>query len=46
MHGAGAGAPKGNQNAIKHGRYRAEALAQRRYLRELVQKARKLLEKV
>jgi hypothetical protein len=26
MHGAGGGAPRGNQNALKHGRYAAEAL--------------------
>lgn len=29
MHGAYAGAPKGNSNALKHGRYSAENLARR-----------------
>jgi hypothetical protein len=45
MHGgaAGSGAPKGNTNAIKHGRYTREALAERGHVRELVRQARKLL---
>ena len=30
------GAPKGNKNALKHGRYTAEAIAQRREISELV----------
>jgi hypothetical protein len=33
MHGGPSpGAPKGNQNAFKHGRYTAEAIARRRQL--------------
>jgi len=37
MHGgASTGAPKGNKNAFKHGRYSAEAVAERRAVRELV----------
>ena len=37
MHGgaAGSGAPKGNQNALKHGRFTREAIQERKYLREL-----------
>ena len=46
MHGAGGGAPKGNKNALKHGRYTAEALAERRWLRELLRESRALLGKV
>jgi uncharacterized protein YjcR len=44
MHGGadGSGAPKGNRNAFKHGRYTAEALADRRYVRELIREAREL----
>ena len=44
MHGAGDGAPKGNRNAWKHGRYSAEAIAERRRLRELLQDCQELLE--
>ncbi|WP_283845389.1 HGGxSTG domain-containing protein [Bradyrhizobium cenepequi] len=34
MHdGASLGAPKGNQNAFKHGRYTAAAIARRREIR-------------
>ena len=44
MHGAGGGAPKGNRNAWKHGRYSAEAIAERRRLRELLQDCQELLE--
>ena len=47
MHGgASPGAPKGNQNAFKHGRYTAEAIARRRELRDLVQQLRALAGKV
>jgi glucans biosynthesis protein len=46
MHGAGGGAPRGNRNAYKHGRYTAEALAQRRWLRELLRESRALSAKV
>jgi uncharacterized protein YjcR len=46
MHGAGGGAPKGNRNALKHGRYAAEAVETRRLIREFTTQARKLTEKV
>jgi uncharacterized protein YjcR len=37
MHGGlSPGAPKGNRNAFKHGRYTAEAIAGRRQIAELV----------
>ena len=37
MHGgASTRAPKGNKNAFKHGRYSAEAVAERRAVRELI----------
>ena len=44
MHGGkSTGAPKGNKNALKHGRYTAEAKAERRYIRELIRKVNRLL---
>jgi uncharacterized protein YjcR len=45
MHGGalGSGAPRGNKNALKHGRYTREAIAERQHIRELVRQARKLL---
>ena len=45
MHGGapGSGAPRGNKNAVKHGLYTREAIAQRRQLAELVRQSRKLL---
>jgi hypothetical protein len=45
MHGGalGSGAPRGNKNALKHGRYTREAIAERAHIRELVRQARKLL---
>jgi hypothetical protein len=45
MHGGapGSGAPRGNMNALKHGRYTREAIAERKRIRELVQQSRKLL---
>lgn len=41
MHGGakGSGAPKGNKNALKHGRYTAEAIAERRLLSRLLKEA-------
>jgi hypothetical protein len=38
MHGGakGSGAPAGNHNALKHGLYTREALAERQALRELI----------
>jgi hypothetical protein len=48
MHGgaAGSGAPRGNKNAVKHGLYTREAIAQRRQLAELMRQSRKLLLKI
>jgi glucans biosynthesis protein len=48
MHGGawGAGAPRGNKNAVKNGLYTREAIAQRRQLRELVRQSRALLLKI
>ena len=48
MHGGaeGSGAPKGNQNALKHGLYTREALEERRQLRKLVADARKTLKEL
>ena len=45
MHGGalGSGVPRGNKNALKHGRYTREAIAERAHVRELVRQARKLL---
>jgi hypothetical protein len=45
MHGGaeGTGAPMGNQNALKHGHYTREAIAERRALRELIREARATL---
>jgi glucans biosynthesis protein len=43
MHGGaeGSGAPKGNTNALKHGRFTREAIQRRKFLREQVQRAQK-----
>ena len=44
MHGGTSpGAPKGNKNALKHGRYTAEAIARRREIAELIRTARELI---
>jgi uncharacterized protein YjcR len=45
MHGGatGSGAPKGNQNALKHGAYTKEAVHLRALLREQIRQAEKLL---
>jgi uncharacterized protein YjcR len=45
MHGgaAGSGAPRGNKNALKHGRYTREAITERRHIRDLVRQSRKFL---
>ena len=47
MHGGayGSGAPRGNKNALKHGLYTREAIAQRRQLRQLIRQARNTLMK-
>jgi uncharacterized protein YjcR len=46
MHGGaeGSGAPKGNQNALKHGRYIKRAIEERLELRRLIREANKFLE--
>jgi uncharacterized protein YjcR len=48
MHGGapGSGAPKGNQNALKHGLYTREAIKQRKALRQLMRQAEALLEEI
>jgi len=46
MHGAGGGAPLGNKNAWQHGKYSAQALAERRVIRALLRDSRELLERV
>jgi uncharacterized protein YjcR len=41
MHGgASTGAPKGNKNALRHGRYSAESIAFRREVTALAREAR------
>jgi hypothetical protein len=42
----GSGAPKGNRNAFKHGRYTAEAIEMRRRIRVLLRAGRELIEAV
>jgi glucans biosynthesis protein len=46
MHGGapGSGAPRGNRNALKHGNYTREAIAERQELKDLVRESRKLLQ--
>ena len=48
MHGGapGSGAPRGNQNAFKHGMYTHEALEERRSVRDLLRESRMLLERM
>ena len=47
MHGGKSpGAPKGNSNAFKHGRYTAEAIAERRELMALLRDMKGLVEQV
>ena len=45
MHGGapGSGAPRGNQNARKHGRFTRQALEERRQLRDLLRQSRALI---
>jgi hypothetical protein len=45
MHGGapGSGAPRGNQNALKHGNYTRAAIEQRKQIRSLISQSRKLL---
>jgi len=47
MHGgASPGASKGNKNALKHGRYTAETIANRREIAALVRERKGLVEMV
>jgi hypothetical protein len=45
MHGGapGSGAPKGNQNAFKHGVYTKQAIEKRRRVRLLIRQSKELL---
>jgi uncharacterized protein YjcR len=43
MHGAGGGAPKGNENALKHGAMVAKSLALKREVQALARMARKTI---
>ena len=46
MHGGKSpGAPVGNRNALRHGRYTAAAIARRRSIAELIRNARQLMDK-
>jgi uncharacterized protein YjcR len=48
MHGGapGSGAPRGNKNALKHGRYTREAIEERRQLRALLRQSRMLIQQI
>jgi hypothetical protein len=48
MHGGapGSGAPRGNMNALKHGRYTREAIGENKRFRELLRQAHKLLQQI
>ena len=48
MHGGaeGSGAPAGNQNALKHGRFTREAMAERRALRALIREASDFVKRI
>jgi glucans biosynthesis protein len=48
MHGGapGSGAPRGNQNALKHGLYTRAAIRERREVRALISQSRKLLQDI
>jgi len=48
MHGGapGSGAPKGNENAVKHGLYKKAAIEERRQLRALIRRSQKLLQDI
>ncbi|WP_352547190.1 HGGxSTG domain-containing protein [Mesorhizobium australicum] len=44
--GKSPGAPRGNSNALKHGRYSAEAMAERRRFRDLLAEIKEVIELV
>jgi hypothetical protein len=48
MHGGavGTGAPVGNKNALRHGRYTAEATTRRRHLSDLIRQSRAAIAQV
>ena len=48
MHGgaAGSGAPKNNQNALKHGLFTKEMIETRKQLRDLMRQSHKLLQEI
>jgi hypothetical protein len=48
MHGGanGSGAPAGNKNALKHGRYTREAIEERRQLQGLLRQSRDLIREI
>jgi len=48
MHGgaSGSGAPRGNKNAVKHGRYTRAAIEQRRQLQDLVRQSVRLVQEI
>jgi uncharacterized protein YjcR len=48
MHGGapGSGAPRGNENALKHGLYRKAAIEERRQVRALIRKSQKLVQEI
>jgi glucans biosynthesis protein len=48
MHGGApaSGAPRGNKNALKHGRYTREAIEDRRQLRDFLRQTRMLLQAI
>jgi uncharacterized protein YjcR len=48
MHGGapGSGAPRGNQNALKHGLYTREAIEERRQLQALIRQSRRLVQDI
>jgi hypothetical protein len=48
MHGGapGSGAPRGNKNAFKHGRFTREASAERQSLQSLLRESRALIAKI
>lgn len=48
MHGGawGSGAPVGNSNALKHGYYAADAISERRQVRDLLSETQELLQRL
>ena len=48
MHGGapGSGAPVGNRNALRHGRYTAKTIAARRAIRALLRESRDLMQTI